>query len=498
MEIIFLLVLSILCGLGIGVIFTRLVHTAHKHSSAQAQSEVGKNITEELKKTQQNEQLLREEVQLLQGKLRQAFEDPVTNLSGWQLFEDRLNRSIRESERFQLPLAILFVDIDDFKVINDALSYEVGDALLREVATRLQACIRQVDSVCRFTKDTYVVLLTQLVKPETAAVVAQRIMQSLMDPFTIKGNELSITVCIGIAIYPNDGKDAAALLRSADHALHLAKEKGHHIYQFYQERLHAQSQRDLILYNSLSRDSIFNEFELYFSPIVDVENNNIICMEVLLHWHHPDLGLIQPNELFLYAAKQRKLNLISEWLLRNACKQFLRWQSLGFKPEYISLPISIRQFEHSHFIYRLSQILQEMHFQPQSLIIQIKEKPTDIPFETLEKAFNMLKYLGVKVMVDNFGEGLFPVCHLKDFPINFLKLSDMVTGDYERNPNTIKLLKALVQFTQSMSMEIIIQGIINEKQKEFFSSLGCKLMQGPYLTQPLTEKEIESTLVSHT
>jgi diguanylate cyclase (GGDEF)-like protein len=288
MEIVLLIALSLACGFVVGMVFLRATSKkSHKIFSTDI-----KSITEELKTTQQSEQILREEVQLLQNKLKQAFADPVTHLSGWQLFEDRLNRSIRESEHSHLPLAVLFVDIDDFKVINDGLSYEVGDALLREVAIRLQNCIRQVDTVCRFAKDTYVILLTQLIKPETSAVVAQRILQSLLDPFELKGHTLNITVCIGIAIFPADGKTSTALLRSADQALHLAKEKGHHIYQFYQEKLHAQSQRDLVLYNSLSRDAIFNEFVLYFSPIMNVETNVILCMEVLLHWRHSDLGLI--------------------------------------------------------------------------------------------------------------------------------------------------------------------------------------------------------------
>ena len=449
----------------------------------------------ELKKAKEIEQRAQDEINLLQNKLRHTFEDPVTSLLGWQLFEDRLNQSIKESLRYQLTLGVMFVDIDDFKVINDALSYEIGDGLLQEVALRLQSCIRQVDSVSRFTKDTFVILLTQLGKPETVAVVAQRIQQSLAQPFQIKGKELYITASIGISIYPTDGPDATTLFRNADYALHLAKEQGKHSYQFYQEHMHIKSQRELAITISLSRESIFQEFVLYYQPIVNIKDEGIFCMDALLHWQHPDLGLIGPQELFSFAEKQRNLNIISEWLLQNACKQFLHWRSLGFYPKYVGISVSLKQLENSHFIYRISQLLQDMEFKPEWVLLEIKETFAHLSLEVLEKAFNMLKYLGVKIAIDDFGCGPFSLYHLKNFDINYLKLDSSFVKDITTNPHTVALVKSVIFLAKSMSMELIIQGIESEEQKAVLKELDCIFMQGKLLGEPLSEPEMTAKMV---
>ena len=388
------------------------------------------------------------------------------------------------------------MDIDDFKVINDALSYEIGDALLSDVAGRLQTCIRQVDSISRFTKDTFVILLTQLAKPETAAVVAQRILQSLAQPFQINEHELYITACIGIAIYPVDGPDATTLLRSADQALHLAKEKGNHTYQFYQEKLHAKSQRELMLSTSLNRETIFQEFVLYFQPIFNVESNSIICMDALLHWQHPELGLIAPQELFNYMEKQRKLNSISEWLLQMACKQFLHWRSLEFRPDFICLPLTIKQLENSHFIYRISQILQELNFEPTWLLLEIQESATPFDANGLEKSLNMLSYLGIKIAIDQFGSGVFSLNHLKQFSVNYLKLAPFLIENIETDQQAIAIIKSILFLAKNLSMHVIAQGVESDQQMQKLKELGCTLMQGLRLGAPLSESEIEKKMVA--
>lgn len=443
------------------------------------------------------ERQLRNEITLQQKKLQRGMEDPITHLLGWQLFEDRLNQNIKESARYQLTMGILVIDIDDFKVINDALNYEVGDALLREIATRLQSCIRQVDSVSRYSKDTFVVILSQLSKPETAAVVAQRILHSLAQPVQIKEHELFITACIGIAIYPADGTDAASLLRSGNQALHLAKEKGKHVHQFYQERLHAKSQRELSLYNSLSRESIFREFIIYYQPIMDVNDQHVMAMNALLHWQNADVGLIRPQELFGYAEKQRKLNAISEWLIKTACQQFMHWRSLGFTPPLLAIPICLKQLETTHFIYRISQILQESKLPHECLLLEIKESTTQLPFDILEKAFNMLKYLNVKLALDNFGLGSFSIGFLKNLQVDYLKLDSSVTEDVLDNKRTADLVKSINFLADNLQMQVIAQGVESQQQIKRLKELGCHLMQGRCFGEPLEEdKVVEKMTVS--
>lgn len=439
---------------------------------------------------------LQQELSGMQNQIRQSSEDPITHLLGWQLFEDRLTQSIKESQRYQLSMGILFVDIDDFKVINDALSYEVGDALLFEVAQRLKTCIRQVDSISRFTKDTFVVLLTQLSKPEAAAVVAQRMLQILAQPFLIQEHELYITACVGIATYPADGQNTQTLLRSGDHALHLAKEKGTHLYQFYQERMHVRSQRELALYTSLSRESILTELVLYYQPVMNVEEETIFCMDALLHWQHSEFGLIKPQELFSLMEKQRKTNVIFEWLLRSACTQFLKWRSSGLNTALLGIPISVRELENSHFVYRLQQILQELQYKPEWILLEVREGQEASSFETMEKAFNMLKYLGVKIAIDHFGLGHFSLSHLKNFAIHYLKLdSSLIENIYpDGSQQTLALIKGLVFLAHSMSMRVIIQGVESEQQMTILKGLGCSLMQGQFLGGPLSEREVTSKI----
>lgn len=485
----------ILLATFIAVICLFLVYVFYRNEQKVIGLEQELNIAQStLSELQAIEVKLKDELANSQQKAQQTLEDPVTHLLGWQLFEDRLSQNIKESLRYQLTMGVLFVDIDDFKVINDALSYEVGDLVLQEVSTRLQTCIRQVDSISRFTKDTFVILLAQLAKPETAAVVAQRILQTLAQPLIIEDRELFLTASVGIAIYPSDGGDVASLLRSADHALHLAKERGKNCYQFYQEKMYEKSQRELTLYNSLSKEAISSEFVIFYQPIFDTRTNKVICMDAWLHWQNPELGLIKPPELFNYAEKQRKLNNITEWLLKSACKQFLEWKAAGFAPPFLGIPICLKQLENTHFIYRLSQVLQELKLSPECIVLEIKEGTSQLPFDVLEKAFNMLNYLNVKVAMDNFGLGSFPLSYLKNLKISYLKLDSSITEDVLHNPRTAALLESMTQLANGLSMQLIVQEVSSAEQVALLKKLDCYLMQGRYFGEPIEQGNVVNKL----
>ena len=443
-----------------------------------------------LHESQQSVQALQKQVQELETKLQHTVEDPITHVLGQQLFEDRLSHALRESERYQLNLGVMFVDVDDFNMINHTWGADIGNLLLQEVAKRLQASIRQVDSISRFNKDTFVLLLTQLAKPETAAIVAQRILQTMGQIFQIAGHEFSLTVSIGIALYPSDGNDAQTLLRSASHAMHLAKENSHQSYQFYQREMYENSQRELLLLAGINNESGFKEFVVYYQPIMNVADETVSCMNALLHWQHPTLGLIAPQELYKLAEKQHTANLISEWLLRAACQQFIEWNKSGFAPQLLSVPVSVRQLENIHFIYRISQILQELQFEPQSLLLEVKESASLKSMENLEKAFNMLGYLGVRIAIDQFGCDSFSLQRLKELPIQYLKLDSHLTRDIEHDQRTFALTKAIVFLAKSLSMEVIAQGVETEGQQNTLKEAGCCLLQGQFLGEPLTKQDV--------
>lgn len=427
---------------------------------------------------------LRNEISELRTKLQFTLNDPVTQLLGWQLFEDRIEQNLKESERYHFTMGVMFVDVDDFKMINDALGDDVGDKVLREMARRLNDCIRQVDSVSRFAKDTFVILLTQLAKPETAAIVGQRILQALSQPFQIDDHELFITACIGVALFPIDGQEAQALLKNANHALQVAKSSGRHLCQFYQNDMHLQSQRDLAIYNKISRDSIFQELVVYYQPIINVNNEAVFCMDASLYWRHAEFGLVNNQTLYDYAEKQRKVTALSMWFLKNACKQFLAWRQAGFQSQLLGLPLSIKQLENSGFVYELSHSLQELAFNPEWLLVEIKESHMHEPLETIEKAFNMLNYLGIKIAIDDFASGSFSLRYLKKVTVNYLKLDTSFAEDIIENEQTRALVKSIVFLADALAIQVIIQGVQGEQQMTAFKKLGCSLLSGPWMGAP--------------
>jgi len=449
---------------------------------------------EKLKERESTELQLKQEIQSLEEKLQHTFEDPVTHLLSWKLFEDRLTQNIRDSGRYHFHLAVLSVDIDDFKSINRALGYEVGNALLREVGARLLSCIRQVDSATRFANDTFVVLLAQLTNAETAVIATQRILQCLAEPFHLNEHELYITAHVGIAMYPIDGEEATVLVRSAEHALHFAKTQGKHIYQFCQEGLHHQSERVLALHTHLNHDAVFNEFLLYFQPIVDTKHETILCLDALPYWQHPQLGLIAPQELLSQAEKQRKLNLVSEWLFTQAIKQFMHWRTLGFNPAFLGISVHFTQLENSHFVYRLSHILQSSQCKPEWILLEITGNFTQASKETLVKTFNMLKYLGVNIAIDDFGTGSFSLWQLKNFPAQYIRLNSELIEDVDTHLQTAELVKSMLTLASGMGIQVIVQGVESDPQAAKLKELGCFLQQGQLLGAPLPQDEIASQM----
>jgi diguanylate cyclase (GGDEF)-like protein len=449
-----------------------------------------------LKHLQETERTLREKIDTLQGHLSNERQEPLPGALSWSVFEDRLHQHILESTRYQLTMGIMQVQVNDFDLINDALGGDISHLLLGEVAERLRSCLRQVDCISRFDDDTFAVMLTRLTSPETAAVVVQRMLQVMERSFKVNGHEVNVEISIGVAIFPADGEEASNLLRCASHALALVKSKNGPSYQFYQEKMHQESRRELALYNSLSRDSVFQEFIIQYQPILNLDNETMVCMDVLLTWQHDEFGIISIEELFHYAERQHKWNNISEWLLRHAGQQFLQWRSFGVNPGLLGIHLSIKQLENVHFIHRLSQVMQSIQFNPKWLLIEIKESFSPVSFDVLEKSFNMLSYLGVNIAIENFGAGSMSLRYLKNFNIQFLKLDSAFVGDIVQNKQTQALVKSIVQLAESMSMRVMVAEIESEQQLAVLKELGCRLMQGQLLGAPLSEREVVDKLVS--
>lgn len=422
------------------------------------------------------------------------YEDSVTTLIAWPVFQDRLTQNMKVCARHEMTLGVLYIDLDDFKIINDALSFEVGDMLLKEVSSRLQSCIRQVDSISRPDKDTFVVMLNRLSKPETAAIVAQRMLHALARPYLLGDHALNVSATIGIAFYPDDALDVVSLLRHAEQALRMAKSKGKLTYQFYQSRLHDESMRELAIVNHVATEQVFNELEVFYQPIMRMSDESMEAMEVQLRWNHPGVGLIGQEELFAYADRQRRLNAITDWLLQKACRQFLNWHVLKFQPRLLAVPVLLKQLENTQFIYRLSQLMQQLHFNPSWLLLVIQETGAAVPVAQLEKAFNMLTYLGIKIAIDEQATSRFPMRYLKQFNFHYLRLEKSLASDVTDNPQTRSLIVSMLALTANLNMQLIVSGVNQFAQKDQLMTLGVQCMQGEAVGETKTERALADSL----
>jgi diguanylate cyclase (GGDEF)-like protein len=443
----------------------------------------------ELKNKSKSEKTVQQAYQALQNKLQNAIEDPVTHLSGWEIFEDRIRQTIQECARYQLTMAVLIVDVNDFKVINNALGQEMGNAVLLAVAQCLQAGIRKVDSVSRYKDDIFVVLLPKINKPEAAAIVAQRLLQTLSEPMEVKGQPVYVTANIGIAIYPIDGENVSMLLQHADQALQIAKQKTHQSYQFYHLQTHLNSEREYLLSMGLKRESLLDELEVQYQPIMDVKNKLVFCVEAKLYWHHPALGLIHTDELQNHLAKQANENKVAEWLLKKACQQFLHWRTLGFQPPLLAVSFSIKQLQNSQFIYHITQVLKEFEFKTDWLLLEVSGQSSQ-EFEMLDKTFNMLRYLNVKIALRDFGASAFSIQNLKMLSGNYVKLHPSMIEGIEHDQQTQAFLEALIVLTQSLTIQLIVQNVESEKQMLILNTLGCRFMQGHFVSVPLPAQQV--------
>jgi diguanylate cyclase (GGDEF)-like protein len=442
--------------------------------------------------TSKESELLSELSDLKNQINKSTLYDALTGLPSRQLFEDRLSQTTTQSKRYNLTFGVLFLDIDGFKVINNALGYSTGDELLKQIATRLSRSMRQVDTVCRFAGDQFVLLAPQITKAETCGYIAQRVLDAVSQPFRVNDQDLFITASVGIAVYPADGDDTS-LLNNADNALNQAKSRGCNAYQFYREEMHSLSQRELILKSSLCEASIYNEFAIYYQPQVDTASKEIVSMEALLRWQHPSFGLVAAHEFLRLAENSGKIIEIGEWVLRSACEQYQKWKAADFHLKKISVNISSRQLENPHFIYKVSRILHETNIEPSSLVLEITGGIFH-KVELLEKSLHMLKQLGVQVAIDDFGTGYLSLQQLKHFPIHYLKIDNILIQDVTRNTESEAIITMIIALARTLHLGVIAEGVETSDQKILLNKLGCDIMQGHLFSHPRIPEEFTASV----
>lgn len=423
-----------------------------------------------------------------------AHHDGLTDLPNRMLLKDRLGQAIEAARRQGGQLAVLFMDLDRFKHINDSLGHGVGDQLLKSVAHRLVACIRQSDTVCRQGGDEFVLLLSAIEHAEDAAQFAQKILDELALPHHIDGHDLHVSVSIGIGTYPADGRDVETLLKSADTAMYHAKENGRNNYTFFEPEMNARAVERQAIEASLRRALEREEFLLHYQPKVTLHDGAIVGVEALIRWQHPQRGLLQPNDFVSIAEDCGLIRPIGRWVLREACMQAQEWLEAGLPPITMAVNTSALEFRADDFLVNLRTILDDTCLAPHCLEIELTESVLIRDAEAAESVLHGIAQLGVKLAIDDFGTGYSSLSYLKRFPIDTLKIDKSFVQQMTSNADDASIVNAVISMGKSLRQRIIAEGVETPEQHASLLALNCDEGQGYYFGGPMVAGAIATLL----
>lgn len=423
-----------------------------------------------------------------------AEHDSLTGLPNRSLLQDRLRQAMARAEREHARLALLFVDLDRFKLVNDSLGHAVGDALLQEVAHRLQSTVRASDTVSRQGGDEFLILLADIEQNEDAGRVAQKMLEVLSEPCHLASHELRITPSIGISLYPDDSVDLETLIKSADIAMYQAKESGRHTYQFYTGDMNQRAAERLSVEIGLRRALEKGEMLLHYQPQIDLASGRIVGLEALLRWRHPEQGLIPPGQFIPIAEDSGLIVPIGEGVLHEACRQSLAWRAAGLPAVPIAVNLSAAQFRKPGLESLLRDILAATGLPPALLELELTERIVMNQEEETVAILGRLHALGVRLSIDDFGTGYSSLSYLKRFPIQKLKVDQSFVRDVANDSNDAAIVRGIVSLAHSLGLGVIAEGVETREQRDFLRELGCEQAQGYYFSRPLPPDEIETLL----
>ena len=414
-----------------------------------------------------------------------ATHDELTGLPNRNLLLDRLAQTLAKDHRSSEQSAVLFIDLDYFKVINDSLGHDVGDLLLKEIAARLVSCVRNEDTVARQGGDEFIIVLQNIASPADAGFVAQKILDVLTQPYFINAEELYIGASIGIALFPVDGDKVEILLRNSDVAMYHAKTAGRNNYQFFASEMNQQVIEKFTLVNDLHNALKHDQLRLYFQPVFSMPNSKMKSMEALLRWQHPRLGLIPPLKFISLAEETGMIVQIGEWVLKTACLQIQAWRKQGYEVPRVAINLSVRQFQHKTLLADISRILNETGVEAHCLSLEITESTLALNEEKATRILNQLSAMGIEIALDDFGTGYSSLSYLKRFPITTLKIDRSFVRDIATDPNDAAIITAIIAMASSLNIKVIAEGIETEEQLTFLTKQGCSHYQGYYFSKPL-------------
>jgi diguanylate cyclase (GGDEF)-like protein/PAS domain S-box-containing protein len=425
---------------------------------------------------------------------RIAYHDVLTGLPNRLLLNDRLALAVAQANRLDRGLAVLFLDIDRFKLINDSLGHTAGDRLIQHVAERLRACVREGDTVARLGGDEFMLLLPGVDQVVDAAKLAEKVLESVRGHFQLEGREIFASASIGVAVYPDDGRDAETLVKNADTALYRAKERGRDNYQLYTPAMNETALERLALESKLRRALANHELQLQYQPVLDLATRRICGFEALLRWNHPELGMVPPATFIPIAELTGLILPIGPWVLRTACAQARAWQQAGHHGLEVAVNLSARQFQQSELPAQVARALEETGLPPASLHLEITETSAMENAASTVRALHELKALGVGIAIDDFGTGYSSLSYLKRFPIDTLKIDQSFIRDIPADPEDAAIATAVLALARSLKVEVVAEGVETKEQLHFLAERRCDRVQGFLFSRALTPEACEPLL----
>jgi diguanylate cyclase (GGDEF)-like protein len=428
---------------------------------------------------------------------RLAYEDALTGLANRVRFEDRLGIALAAARRESHPLAVLFIDLDRFKVVNDSLGHKVGDVLLQQVADRLLPLIRLSDTLARVGGDEFVLLLSKIDQRESAGIVARKIQETFRKPFRIGLRELFVTPSIGISVFPEDGDDADALVKNADVAMYVAKQRGRDNYQFYSRSGQRGGLERLELESKLHHAIDNEEFRVHFQPHVSLRNGVITGMEALVRWKHPTRGILLPADFISLAEDSGLIVDLGMLVLKLACRQARAWRNKGYRDLSIAVNLSIRQLQEADFASRVQDVLEETALPPGQLRLEITESVAMQNLDISIEALGKLKRLGVGITMDDFGTGYSSLSYLKILPVDTLKIDRSFIRDVARDTNDASIVRASIVLAHELRLRVVAEGVETPDQLHFLRQHQCDEVQGFLFSPAVPAEKLEALLVEN-
>ena len=420
-----------------------------------------------------------------------AYRDTLTGLPNRLLFADRLEQAVVRSERTRTSMALMLIDIDDFKLVNDSFGHDAGDKLIKAVGDLISKSLRRADTIARLGGDEFAVIIEGIDGPDDAISIADNLTTILEHNVRLDDQETYTSASIGIAVYPGDGKDARTLLKNSDTAMYRAKESGRHCFQFYKPEMSVSAMERLDLENSLKAAFENDEFLIHYQPVVDLHKNEVVGVEALLRWQHPEKGMIQPNDFVSVVEDCGLIVALGEWMINSVCKQVKLWHDAGLEKQNVSINLSPRQFKEQDLVTLFTQALAENGIEGSSLSVEVTERTLIDNVGEVEKTLKKLREMGVRILLDDFGTGYASLAYLKEFPVDVVKIDHVFIAGIPDNQDDSAIVDAIAGLTRGLKLALHAEGVENERQLNVLKGLGCQFAQGYYWSKPLPGNEYE-------